>query len=147
MLDKSKQDKCRETTPRHIIMKLLKTKGPGKHFGVCVWFAPYLRVFIHFWIYMVFYVVISPLRDLSYGKSRSFDLYCLFKIFFNLSVVDLQCYVNLCCTAKWLNYTHIDTFFPSMVYHRILNMFPVLSSTTLLFILLLFKLLYIIVYI
>ena len=31
--------------------------------------------------------------------------------YFYWSVVDLQCSGNLCCTAKWLSYTHIDILF------------------------------------
>ena len=31
--------------------------------------------------------------------------------FFYWSIVDLQCCVNLCCTGKWLSYTHIDILF------------------------------------
>ena len=44
------------------------------------------------------------------------------------SIVDLQCRVNFCCTAKWSSYTYtytfFFTFFSIMVYHRILNIVP-----------------------
>ena len=47
---------------------------------------------------------------------------------FYWSIVDLQCYINFCCTAKWLSYTYLYTFFfiflSMMVYHRILNIVP-----------------------
>ena len=52
------------------------------------------------------------------------------------SVVDLQCCVNFCYTAKWFGYTHIYTFFiffSIMVYPRILNIVPMLYIRTLLF--------------
>ena len=32
-------------------------------------------------------------------------------LFFYWSIVDFQCCANLCCTAKWLSYTHIDILF------------------------------------
>ena len=33
---------------------------------------------------------------------------CVFlNLFFNWSIVDKQCCVSFCCTAQWLNYTHI----------------------------------------
>ena len=35
----------------------------------------------------------------------------LFNFFLkNWSIVNLQCCANLCCTAKWFSYTHIDIF-------------------------------------
>ena len=49
-----------------------------------------------------------------------------FFFFFYGSRVDLQCCVNLCCTAKWFSYTYISFFIFSfiMAYHRILNIVP-----------------------
>ena len=32
-------------------------------------------------------------------------------LFLNWSIVDSQCCANICCTAKWLSYTHINPFF------------------------------------
>ena len=43
------------------------------------------------------------------------------------STVELQCCVNYCCTAKWLSYTFIFIF-SIMIYHKILNIVPVLYS-------------------
>ena len=42
-------------------------------------------------------------------------------VFSNLSLIGLPCYVNFCCTTKWLIYTFFFIFFSTMVYHRILN--------------------------
>ena len=57
-------------------------------------------------------------------------------LFFNWSIVDLQCCVNFWCTAKWFSYTYIYIFsfifFSIMVYYRILNIVPLLYSRTLL---------------
>ena len=39
------------------------------------------------------------------------NIYFLFKNFFTLNMIGLQCCVNLCCTAKWLSYTHIYMIF------------------------------------
>ena len=41
-------------------------------------------------------------------------------------IVESQCCVNYCCTAKWFSYTYIFIFifFSIMVYHRTLNMVP-----------------------
>ena len=35
----------------------------------------------------------------------------LISFVFNWSIVDLQCRAHLCCTAKWLSYTHTDILF------------------------------------
>ena len=49
-------------------------------------------------------------------------------LFFNWSIVDLQCLVNFYCTAKWVSYMYICfMFFSIMVYHRILIIVPCLS--------------------
>ena len=39
-----------------------------------------------------------------------FGLLIFFKLIFYWSIVDL-CYVNFCCTANWLSYTHIYILF------------------------------------
>ena len=41
-------------------------------------------------------------------------------LFFNWSIIDLQC-INFWCIAKWFSYTYIYIFFSIMVYYRILN--------------------------
>ena len=42
------------------------------------------------------------------------------------SIVDLQCFVNFRCMAKWVIFTYIfrDPFFSHISYYRILNRFP-----------------------
>ena len=59
----------------------------------------------------------------SYLQSFSFPVYFLhcsgvslvfffnYYYFLNWCIVDLQCCVNLCCTAQWFNYTHIYILF------------------------------------
>ena len=100
----------------------------------------------HFWIGLFVFLLLSCMNCLyileikpssvtSFANIFSQSVGCLFVyffllnfIFFNWSIVDLQCCANLCCTAKWLSYTHIDIlffkFFSIMVYHRILNIVP-----------------------
>ena len=65
--------------------------------------------------------------------------FCLLLIFiFDWTTVDLPCCANLCCTAKWLRYIHIDVLFlyPFPLWFLIgyWVQFPVLYSRTLLFI-------------
>ena len=60
-------------------------------------------------------------------------------IFFNSSIIDWQCCVNFCCTAKWFGYTHIYILFliysfPLWFIIGFWIWFSVLYSRTLLFI-------------
>ena len=55
-------------------------------------------------------------------------LFILFFFTFYSTLVDWQYYVNLCCTAKWLSFTHMyclfKIFFSIMVYPRRLDIVP-----------------------
>ena len=48
--------------------------------------------------------------------------------FFSWSIVDVQCFVNYYCTARWFSYTYIAVFFHIFfsitVYHRTWNRIP-----------------------
>ena len=49
---------------------------------------------------------------LQFPMKLLFIFVCLFVfIYFYCNIVDLQCYANLCCTAKWLSYTHVYILF------------------------------------
>ena len=58
-----------------------------------------------------------------------FCIYYIYIIYikFYWSILDWQCCINFCCTAKWLRYTYIDSFsnsfifFSIMGYHKILD--------------------------
>ena len=67
---------------------------------------------------------------------------CFFIYILNWCIVDLQCCVSFWRIAKWFSYTYIYsifafffTFFSITVYHKILNIVPVLYSRALLSIL------------
>ena len=46
-----------------------------------------------------------------------------FKLIF-VAVVDLQCCVHFCCTAKWISYTYIHSFLDSFPLHVITEYWP-----------------------
>jgi len=55
----------------------------------------------------------------------------------NFIEADLQCCINFCCSAKWLNYTYVYSFsysFPLWLITEYWIWFPLLNSRTLLFI-------------
>ena len=71
------------------------------------------------------------------GNSLIFSkLPCIFIYFiFHWSLVELQCFVNYCCAAKWLSYSHIHSFSYSPPLWFIIGywiQFPVPSRRTLL---------------
>ena len=59
----------------------------------------------NFWVPMVY------CTRVLFWSSRQWvgviSICSLLLFFFNWSIVDLQCCASLCCTAKWLSYTHI----------------------------------------
>ena len=93
-------------------------------------FLSFIFCFFHFWN---FYQI-----DVRYINSffRSFNLfYFIFNCYWR--TIDLQCYVNFCCAAKWFSYAYINTFFfvvlLIMVYHRILIIVPCYNSNHVVF--------------
>ena len=48
----------------------------------------------------------------------------IFKNLFHWSIFDLQCCVNFCCTAKWLNCTHVSISFHILFQYGLLNIVP-----------------------
>ena len=58
--------------------------------------------------------ILSSLRVLWVLNSLMFFwniIYFIFKNFFTLNMIGLQCCATLRCTARWLSYTHIYTIF------------------------------------
>ena len=55
-----------------------------------------------------------------------FRCWLFFKLFY-WHIVDLQCWINFSCTAKWLSYTHIYIIFHILVHYdlsQVLNRVP-----------------------
>ena len=48
--------------------------------------------------------------------------------FFYWSIKDLQCCADLCCTAKWLSYIHIDDLYFYILFHYGLSQYIEYSS-------------------
>ena len=53
--------------------------------------------------------------------NHSLSNYFLFLIFFNCSIVHLQCYDHLICIANWFSYTYIYIFFQIFFSYRLLQ--------------------------
>ena len=72
---------------------------------------------------------------LSFKLGHLFSYCWIFYIYFYWNIVDLQCYTNFFCTAKWFIYTYMDTFFlilfSIMIYQGYWVYFPVLYIKTL----------------
>ena len=50
-----------------------------------------------------------------WGRSRNTPNGSVF--FFNWCIIDLQCYVNFCCTAKWFSYMYIYVLLLNILFH------------------------------
>ena len=63
-------------------------------------------------IMFIFYPIVNNclcLR-LSVFSVYTLNTYKLFLLIFYWHKLDLQCWVNLCCTAKWVSLTHVHYF-------------------------------------
>ena len=92
-----------------------KTKDEVLHTISC-W---YVSIHTDIYIYDIYRVYIGYIYIYRLYIVSSIEL----KKFFSWSIVDLQCCVNYCCTAKWFSYTYIYILFlilfSIMVYDRI----------------------------
>ena len=76
-----------------------------------------------------YYAYTGVNTDLKVWEGRCINRQLQYTVFFKNWSVDFQCWANLCCTAKWLSYTHIHIFFffiffSIMVYQRIFIIVP-----------------------